>query len=103
MNNQSFINAQLEFLYLKKIASGLRDGILTLSIAKQSAIAFLKIRPFQSLEDALYKVQNFTLQFKEFITLKEYMDAYYKEQHKNVLVEKVRSNLQNEALNKASS
>ena len=88
------VTDQLEFLFLKRIATGLRDGSIDLPTAKKSATTFRQIEPFNSVDDAKQKMQSFSSQYNNFTVLKEYIDAYYNEQYKDTVVEKMRSHLQ---------
>lgn len=93
MNDLPKITDHLEYLFLKKIAAGLRDGSVDLPTAKGLAQSFLKIEPFTSVDDAKTKVDTFAIQHNILNMLKEYIDAYFYEHHKDALIEQMRTHI----------
>lgn len=94
---------QLEYEFIKKIINGLETKNIDIPSAKQYAIEFLSMEPFESVEDANNKIANFCQEHKEFLNLKEYMDAYNRErsthQKVNTMRKLIKENNIDEALN----
>ena len=82
---------QVEYLFLKKLVTGLRGGNISPVLAKESAQAFLKIEPFQNFEDAKAKIQQFVATYPLLEELKNYIDAYHYEQKVDAVIEKMQS------------
>ncbi|HVZ58429.1 MAG TPA: hypothetical protein VG935_01620 [Patescibacteria group bacterium] len=93
MQDLQLVTRQLEYLFLKKLVDEVRSKTLDNASAKQLATAFLQIEPFASVEDAKSKIEQFTRYNAQFATLNEYIDAYFSEQHKDILIEKMRQHI----------
>lgn len=93
MNDLPKVSNQLEFLFLKRLSAGLKNGSIDLQTAKKLTSTFLQIEPFSSIEDAIQKMQAFVVQFPDFSQLKEYVEAYFSEQYKDVRIEQMRTHL----------
>lgn len=93
MNDLSKVTNQLEYLFLKRLARGLKEETIDIPRAKALAKEFLQIEPFSSVEDAKSKIDSFTRKDSYFLTLNEYIEAYYSEQQKNALIEKMRQHI----------
>ncbi len=93
MEDLAKVTNQLEFLFLKRLARGLKEEKIDIPRAKALAKAFLKIEPFSSVEDAKAKLDSFTRQEDYFSNLNEYIEAYYSEQQKNAMIEKMRHHI----------
>lgn len=93
MNDLPKATSQLEFLFLKHLSDGLKSGSIDIPTAKQLTSAFLQIDPFASIDDAKQKMQAFSQQFPSFMQLKNYIDAFYSEQHKDEVIEQMRAHL----------
>lgn len=93
MDNIAAIKHQIEYLFLKKIIAGLRDGSISVAKAKEYANAFLSIEPFTSIEDAYNKVNQFIAKHTEFVILKDYMDAFEKEKDVAGKIDKMREHI----------
>lgn len=85
---------QLEFLFLKRLSTGLKDGILDIPTAKDVTNRFIEIKPFSSIDDAKMKMMTFSQQNTYFAQLKDYIDAYYSEQIKDNRIEQMRQHMQ---------
>lgn len=70
---------QLEYMFLRVIVSGLRNGTLHAPEVKTLAQEFLNVEPFASPEDAHNKINQFVITHSGFNLLKEYADIYYDE------------------------
>lgn len=93
MDDLPKVTDQLEFLFLKRLAAGLKAEDIDIPTAKQLAKVFLAIEPFSSVEDARQKMSDFTSEHQYFSQLRDYVDAYYSEQHKDALIEEMRSHI----------
>ena len=93
MDNLPVVTNQLEFLFLKRLVAGLKDGTLDLPTAKVLTQTFRHIEPFSSVEDAKAKMQDFSEKNPYFSQLQDYIDAYYSEQYKDVLIEQIRDHV----------
>lgn len=94
MDDLPKVTNQLEFLFLKRLAAGLKDGAFDIPTAKKLANTFLHIEPFSSIEDAKMKMLTFSQENSYFTQLKDYIDAYYSEQQKDAVIEQMRSHIQ---------
>lgn len=88
------VTNQLEFLFLKRLAAGLKDGTVDIPTAKKLAKTFLQIEPFSSIDDAKLKMLTFSQENSYFSQLKDYIDAYYSEQQKDAVIEQMRAHIQ---------
>jgi len=93
VDNIAAIKHQIEYLFLKKIIAGLKDGSISVAKAKQYANEFLSIEPFVSIEDAYNKTNQFVVEHAEFIILKDYMDAFEKEKDVVAKIDKMREHI----------
>ncbi len=93
MDNIAAIKHQIEYLFLKKIIAGLKDGSISVVKAKEYANAFLSIEPFLSIEDAYNKTNQFVAEHSEFTILKDYMDAFEKEKDVSAKIDKMREHI----------
>jgi len=80
---------KVEYMFLKKLVTGLQDGAMQPIQAQQYAQSFLKIEPFQSFEDAKAKIEVFVTVFPELSELKEYIGAYHYEQKVDSVIQKM--------------
>lgn len=101
VDNIAAIKHQIEYLFLKKIIAGLKDGSISVAKAKEYANAFLSIEPFLSIEDAYNKTTQFVAEHSEFIILKDYMDAFEKEKDVAVKIDKMREHIKQNNLDAA--
>lgn len=101
MDDIQKITNQLEYLFLKKIASELMAEQISVEKAKEDAKAFKQIEPFTSVEDAQNKIGAFVQGKEEFTKLKEYVDAYHEEKHIDEKIEAMRAHLRENRLDEA--
>lgn len=101
MDSIAAIKHQIEYLFLKKIIAGLRDGSISVAKAKEYANAFLSIEPFTSIEDAYNKTKLFVAEHTEFIILKDYIDAFEKEKDVAAKIDKMREHIKQNNLDAA--
>lgn len=95
MDEMKKLTDQLDYLLMKKIINGLRDGSVSIPNAKLLAHEYLAVKPFDSVEDAKQKVHNLINITPLYQTLKDYMDAYHEEQKINSVIEKMRQHMDN--------
>lgn len=93
MDDVAALTHHLEYLFLKRIISGLRDKSIDIPKAKESAIAFLAIEPFTSSEDAHNKITEFVAKNKVFRDLLDYMYSYKIEKEDLEKVNKMREHI----------
>ena len=93
MDDVAKITSKVEYLFLKKIIAGLRDGSMSVKQAKEYANAFLSIEPFTSIEDAYSKTNQFVKEHSEFTILKDYIDSYEKERDVAGKIDKMREHM----------
>lgn len=93
MDDIAKITNQIEYLFLKKIIAGLRDGSISVPKAKEYANAFLSIEPFLSIEDAYNKTNQFVAEHTEFTILKDYIDGFEKEKDVVEKIDKMREHM----------
>jgi len=93
MDDLKKITDHLEYLFLIKIANGLKGKLVDLPTAKSLAQEFLKIEPFQTIEDARYKIDKFASRHPLLSNLKEYIDGYYFEHHKDEMLEQMKAHM----------
>jgi len=79
MDDVAAITHHLEYLFLKKIISGLRDNSIAVAQTKQYCNEFLQIEPFKSVEDAHSKIAQFIATHPAFENLMDYVQIYEKE------------------------
>jgi hypothetical protein len=92
---------KVEYMFLKKLITGLKDGIMEPGQAQQYAQAFLKIEPFMSFEDAKSKIEQFVVQFPVLSDLKEYIDAYESEQKVDSVIQKMQEYIGQDKIDEA--
>lgn len=93
MDDLKKITDHLEYLFLIKIANGLKGKQVDLPTAKSLAQEFLKIEPFKDLVDARDKIDKFASIHPLLTNLKEYIDGYYYEHHKDDKLEQMRAHI----------
>lgn len=93
MDDVAAITHHLEYMFLKKIISGLRDKTMSIAQAKQHSIDFLAIEPFATIEDASNKTDQFVLNHPEFISLKDYVEVFEKEAGVAGKIDKMREHI----------
>ena len=101
MDEMAKLTEKLEYLFLKAIVHGLSDKSTKAPIARQFGIEFLKLEPFTSLEDAKKKMAAFVSQNSKFEQLTKYMNAYHEETRINEVIEKMRTHMKNNDIDKA--
>lgn len=79
MNELAGLTKKLEYLFLRIIIKGVRDKKLTLDQARQYSQVFLKIEPFNSIDDARVKMNKFAAHNPQFHDLVKYVDAHVSE------------------------
>ncbi|KXK12029.1 MAG: hypothetical protein UZ22_OP11002000146 [Microgenomates bacterium OLB23] len=80
---------KVEYMFLKQLVEGLKDGSLQPAQAQEYARAFLKFEPFQNFEDAKAKMTTFAQQYPLFTTLQDYINAYHYEQKVDSVIQKM--------------
>lgn len=95
------ITDHLEYLFIKKIIEGLKDESISIPSAKNYAIVFRNLEPFNSVEDAKKKMNKFADQIPIFNQLKDYTNAYHTEQKLGAVIEKMRDFMQNNQIDEA--
>jgi hypothetical protein len=93
MEDLKKITDHLEYLFLIKIANGLKGKQVDIPTSKSLAQEFLKIEPFQTLEDARSKIDKFASLHPLLTNLKEYIDGYYFEHHKDEMLEQMKAHM----------
>jgi len=91
----------LEYLFLKKIINGLTSGEIKESQARELAANFLKMEPFNSLEEVKDKLFTFTNQYPYFKELFNYVKAYYEEKKMSAVIEKMKKYMKENEIDKA--
>lgn len=92
---------KVEYMFLKKLVTGLKDGSMEPVQAQQYAQAFLKIEPFQNFEDAKAKIEIFVTVYPELSELKEYIEAYHYEQKVDSVIQKMQEYIGQDKLDEA--
>lgn len=92
---------KVEYMFLKKVITSLRDGSMEPMQAREYAQEFLKIEPFQSFEDARAKIEKFVAMFPALANLKEYIDAYHYEQKVDSVIQKMQEYIGQDKLDEA--
>jgi hypothetical protein len=92
---------KVEYMFLKKLITGLRDGSMEPVKAKEYAQAFLKVEPFQNLEDAKNKMTIFAQVYPEMVELKEFADAYHEEQKVDSVIQKMQEYIGQDKIDEA--
>lgn len=101
MNEINKVTKHLEYLFLKKIISGLRNKEINEIQAKDFATNFLKLEPFNSIMELKNKILAFTNQHSYFKELSDYLIAYYEEKRISQVIEKMRKYIKNNEIDKA--
>lgn len=101
MTDLESVSYNLEHLFIKKIYTGLQSKTFTLAQAKQNSIDFLKIEPFSSPEDAYVKVMEFVAAHKDFVELKNFMNAYQVKKADLAKLSMMREHIRNNDINSA--
>ncbi len=101
MNEITKVTNYLEYLFLKKIINGLRNEEINENQSKEFAANFIKMEPFESIDDAKNKILAFANQYSYFAELAEYMNAYHDEKRIAQVIEKMRKYLKSNEIDKA--
>jgi len=101
MNEITKVTSYLEYLFLKKIINGLRSEEINEAQSKGFAADFMKMEPFNSIEDAKNKILAFANQYSYFAELTEYMNAYHDEKRIGQVIEKMRKYMKSNEIDKA--
>lgn len=92
---------QVEYMFLKKLVTSLKDGSMEPAQAQEYAQGFLKIEPFQNFEDAKGKIKAFVTVFPALADLQEYIDAYHYEQKVDSVIQKMQEYIGQDKLEEA--
>jgi len=95
------MTAKIEYMFLKKLITGLGDNALDPLKAKEYAQAYLKIEPFQSIDDAKAKLAIFEQVYPEMRELKEYVDAFHDEQRVDTVIQKMQEYIGQDKIDEA--
>lgn len=95
------LTASLEYLYLKQIINILRDKTTNILEVKRSAVEFLNLQPYASVQDAKNKMKQFAQKFSQFVQLEEYMSAYEEEKRTSEIIEKMKKHIKGNNLDEA--
>ena len=97
------LNEKLESICLRIILTGLGDRSITVDEARHFSKAFLQTEPFNSIDEAKQKIYVYVQENPKFMSLKEYIDAYDEESHKDEKIEKMRELIKNNNIEEALS
>lgn len=101
MDELKKITDHLEYIFIRKIIEGLNDSSISIPAAKDYAIAFRKLQPFESIDDAKSKMNQYSDQNPLFQQLKEYTTAYHSEQKLGAVIDKMRGYMKNNQIDEA--
>jgi hypothetical protein len=101
MEDLKKLTHNLEYKFLRKVLSQLKEGTITNTQASTAAKAFKSIEPFVSVEDSQQKIKQFVAQFPDYSDLAEYADAYYNEKHTHRLITQMKKHLRNNDIDSA--
>ena len=101
MDDLKKLTHNLEYKFLKKVLSQLKEKSITNTQASTAAKAFKAIEPFVSVEDSQQKMKQFAVEFPDYSDLEEYADAYYNEKHTHKLVTQMKKHLKNNDIDSA--
>ncbi len=101
MDELKKLTEQLEYMFLKKIIEGLKEGSLSILQAKEKAQQFLKLQPFTTTEDAKEKIKNFTTEHSQFNGLMELVNSFHSEQKTDETIEKMRGFIKEDRIDEA--
>ena len=90
MDDLKKLTDKLEYLFLKEVVMQLKNGTLTLGQGKWASTEFLKLEPFQSVEDAKTKIHRFVGTNEMLKVLVEYVDAFVYEQKVDKVIDKMK-------------
>jgi DNA-binding SARP family transcriptional activator len=92
---------KVEYMFLKKLTTGLRDGSMKTDVAREYAQSFLKLEPFTSFEDVKAKMDAFVQIYPLFLELKEYVEAYHYEQKVDTVIKKMQQYMSEDKIDEA--
>lgn len=95
------LTVHLEYIFLKTIVRELKSNHIKIADAKNYAIAFRKLEPFRSLEDAKTKMTQFSTLYKAYVLPEDYIDIYFQELKKDELIEQMREHLKKNEIDQA--
>ena len=101
MDELEKLTVDLEYQYLKYVMNTVRDKTLSVPDAKKSAQGFLKLLPFNSVDDVKNKISSYTPEFPFFTFLHKYMSAYDEEQKTAQVIEKMKQHIKNNNIDDA--
>lgn len=101
MNELKKLTDDLEYMFLKKIVTGLHHEKINITDSRMYAQEFLKIEPFQSIEDAMQKIHIFTSRHEYFHELDKFMNEYYEEKRMGDIIEKMSKYIKNDQVDEA--
>jgi hypothetical protein len=101
MDDLAALTHQIEYLFLRKIITGLQSKSINVSESKKYANAFLAIEPFKSADDAHAKITAFVSSNVPFTELKEYMDAYQDKKDELAKIAKMKEHLKQNNIKEA--
>lgn len=90
MDEMKKVTIDVEYMFLKKIVTGLRDGTIDVQKAKLLARSFMSLEPFISIDDLKIKMHTFAIQNSYFQELDTYMTAYHEEKKVGQVIDKMR-------------
>lgn len=88
-------------VFLKEIIRSLRSGEITVEQSKEFAVEFLKMEPYESVDDVRTKIHAFVDKYPRFGSMKTYIDSYKDEQNTNKVVELMKKHIQNDDIDQA--
>jgi len=101
VNDIKKLTHNLEYIFLKKVLSQLKEKEIDNVKASSAAKAFKAIEPFKSVEDCQQKIKQFVAQFPDYPHLAEYADAYYKDKQTHKIVTQMKKHLKNNDIDSA--
>lgn len=101
MDELKKLTDQLEYMFLKKIIEGLKDGSVSILQAKEKARQFLKLQPFSTTDDLRLKIHTFTSENHLFADLMNLVNSFHIEQKTDESIEKMRILIKKDRLDEA--
>lgn len=91
----------VEYMFLKRIITGIREKSIGIPDSRTIALAFLQIEPFTSVDDAKSKIQAFTDKYSYFKDLTNYMKTYDEEKRIGQAINRIRKHLKDQDIDSA--
>lgn len=100
-DEMAVITDRLQYIFVKVVIAGFRAKSLPVADAKKWAKELLGMKPLTSLAEAEEKIGKFVEGKKDLKQMKNYLDAYDEEKRLEAVIERMRTHLKKNEIDKA--